>query len=50
MDQNNNCNMGYAFINFIENISIKEFYKEYNNKKWNLFHSEKICEIKYARY
>ena len=50
IDYNNNCNMGYAFINFLKNSFVKDFYLEYNNKRWNLFHSEKVCEIKYARY
>lgn len=49
IDFKNKCNVGYAFINFIDPISIPEFYKEFNNKKWEKFNSEKVCQIAYAR-
>jgi len=35
----NYCNVGYAFINFIHAKFIIDFYKEFHNKKWNLFNS-----------
>lgn len=41
--------MGYAFINFIDTRFIKEFVQDLNNKRWERFNSEKICNIKYAR-
>jgi len=55
--------VGYAFINFIDTKYIRDFYTEFNNKKWERFNSEKVlyplldnsnlqpqvCEIKYAR-
>ena len=49
IDYRNNCNMGYAFINFIHAAYILDFYFEFNDKKWPKYKSEKICEIKYGR-
>lgn len=49
IDFKNKCNVGYAFINFIEPKTIKNFYCDFHGKKWEKFNSEKICEIKYAR-
>jgi hypothetical protein len=49
IDFNNNCNVGYAFINFININHIWSFYLEFNDKKWPMFNSEKISKIKYAR-
>lgn len=49
IDFKNNCNVGYAFINFKDLKYIEPFYKRFNNKKWAIFNSEKICSIKYAR-
>lgn len=43
IDFKNKCNMGYAFINFVDAIFIAEFYNEFNGKKWSCFNSEKIC-------
>lgn len=45
----NECNVGYAFINFIDLKDIEGFYKAFNNQKWARFNSEKICKINYAR-
>lgn len=49
IDPRNKCNVGYAFINFIDTRYIRDFYTEFNNQKWERFNSEKICEIKYGR-
>lgn len=49
IDFKNNCNVGYAFINFKKLEDIEPFYNRFNNKRWGRFNSEKICEIKYAR-
>jgi hypothetical protein len=49
IDFSNRCNFGYAFINFTNTKFIKDFYLEFNGKKWEKFNSDKICEIKYAR-
>jgi len=49
IDFKNNCNVGYAFINFKDLKYIEPFFKKFNQKKWAIFNSEKICSIKYAR-
>ena len=49
IDLKNNCNVGYAFINFVDPIFIIPFYEDLNGKSWERFNSEKICAIKYAR-
>lgn len=49
IDFKNKCNVGYAFINFKNPLSIPSFYEEFNNKKWKKFNSEKVCQISYAR-
>jgi hypothetical protein len=45
----NKCNVGYAFINFIETSPIPSFYQKLHHSKWDRFNSEKVCEISYAR-
>ncbi|TDH67720.1 hypothetical protein CCR75_007989 [Bremia lactucae] len=49
IDFKNKCNMGYAFINFIEALHIERFHKEFDGQKWTNFNSEKVCAISYAR-
>eukprot|EP00698_Gefionella_okellyi_P010981 TRINITY_DN287_c0_g1_i2.p1 TRINITY_DN287_c0_g1~~TRINITY_DN287_c0_g1_i2.p1 ORF type:complete len:680 (-),score=166.96 TRINITY_DN287_c0_g1_i2:351-2390(-) len=49
IDFKNKCNVGYAFINFIHPSYVLNFYLHFNNKKWDKFNSEKVCEITYAR-
>lgn len=49
IDFKNKCNMGYAFINFIDYTSILPFYEEFSDQKWRNFNSEKVCAISYAR-
>jgi len=49
IDFKNKCNVGYAFVNFINPKAIISFYEEFNNKKWEKFNSEKVCVISYAR-
>ena len=49
MDFQNNCNLGYAFINFVCLKAIRDFYQQFHGQKWNQFNSDKICQIKYAR-
>ena len=34
IDMKNNCNVGYAFINFIDLESLKSFYDYYHGKSW----------------
>lgn len=42
IDFRNKCNVGYAFINFINSRDIFDFVEEFNNKKWEKFNSEKV--------
>jgi len=49
MDFKNKCNVGYAFINYIDPRSIVEFYTDFNDKMWPRFNSVKVCKITYAR-
>jgi len=49
IDFKNKCNVGYAFINFIEYRDIVPFFCKYNGRRWNNFNSEKVCAITYAR-
>ena len=49
IDLKNNCNVGYAFINFVHPIFILPFFEDLNAKSWERFNSEKICEITYGR-
>jgi len=49
IDLKHDCNVGYAFINFISYKSIPTFVERFNKKKGRKFNSEKICEIAYAR-
>lgn len=49
IDFQNQCNVGYAFINFVSPSHIREFFLEFHNKKWRKFNSSKICAISYAR-
>lgn len=46
----NDCNVGYAFVNFVSPSFLKEFYLEFHNKKWKKYKSPKICNISYALY
>jgi len=50
LDYNNNCNLGFAFINFVEAKHIPYFYFLFRGKKWRRFNSEKICELAYAKF
>jgi hypothetical protein len=49
LDYVNNCNLGFAFINFVESFHIILFYELFRGKKWKRFNSEKICELAYAK-
>ncbi|KAM0033293.1 putative RNA recognition motif domain, mei2-like RNA recognition, RNA-binding domain superfamily [Helianthus debilis subsp. tardiflorus] len=49
LDFKNKCNMGYAFINMTDPLQIVPFYKTFNGKKWEKFHSGKVASLAYAR-
>ncbi|GAA5813193.1 hypothetical protein MFLAVUS_006667 [Mucor flavus] len=48
MDFKNKCNVGYAFINFINEKSVLSFSKQRVGKKWEFFNSDKRCDLSYA--
>lgn len=48
IDFANNCNVGYAFINFVDASRIIPFARARAGRRWNAFNSEKIAEISYA--
>lgn len=49
IDFKNKCNVGYAFISFLELAHIIPFAKAFAGQKWKNFNSEKICAISFAR-
>eukprot|EP00210_Caulerpa_lentillifera_P002299 g2207.t1 len=49
IDFKNRCNLGYAFVNFVDAATTVEFYQEFHTKSWEEFNSKKVCEITYAR-
>jgi hypothetical protein len=49
IDLKNNCNVGYAFINFVDPVFIVSFFEDLNARSWEKFNSEKICAITYGR-
>ncbi|CAG8484622.1 10034_t:CDS:10 [Ambispora leptoticha] len=48
MDFKNRCNVGYAFINFIDANAVLSFADVRVGKRWACFNSEKVCELAYA--
>lgn len=50
LDFDNNCNLGYAFLNFIEPMHILYFSELYEGKKWKKFKSTKECHLTYAKF
>jgi len=50
VDYKNKCNLGYAFINFVDSFHIVSFFDYFRGKKWPRFNSDKICELAYAKF
>jgi len=50
IDYMNNCNLGFAFINFVDPMHIVSFYDNFRGKKWKKFNSDKICELAFAKF
>ncbi|CAH0042940.1 unnamed protein product [Clonostachys solani] len=48
IDFANDCNVGYAFINFVDPLDIIDFVDARGNQRWNCFKSDKVAEISYA--
>jgi len=49
IDFKNNCNVGYAFINFINHEDVIPYVNSIYGQKWREFNSSKICLCVYAR-
>ncbi|XP_024525844.1 protein terminal ear1 homolog [Selaginella moellendorffii] len=49
IDPRNQCNLGYAFVNFVSVAACGRFYKAFHNLQWEAHNSRKICQITYAR-
>lgn len=49
IDFQNHCNIGYAFINFRDPLTIPHFFEVFNERRWSQFNSKKICGVAYAR-
>ena len=50
LDSENNCNLGYSFINFIHPLHIIYFYSIFKSRKWFYYNSYKECDLTYAKY
>ncbi|KAI9677582.1 MAG: hypothetical protein M1817_006536 [Caeruleum heppii] len=48
IDFANNCNVGYAFINFEDPFFIIDFVQARAGLRWNRFNSDKVAEVSYA--
>lgn len=49
IDFKNRCNVGYAFISFLDPLFIPAFVREFEGQRWSNFNSDKVCSISYAR-
>ena len=50
IDSENNCNLGYAFINFINPLHIVNFYFAFKSRKWLYYNSLKECDLSFAKF
>ena len=50
LDPENECNLGYSFINFIDPLHIIYFYHSFKSRKWNYYKSHKECDLSYAKF
>jgi hypothetical protein len=49
IDFKNRCNVGYAFINFLDPHHIGPFVRDFDGQRWKSFNSEKVCAVSFAR-
>jgi hypothetical protein len=49
LDINNQSNLGYGFIDFIDPMHIPLFYEIFNGKNWLKYNSFKICQLAYSK-
>ena len=50
LDPENNCDLGYSFINFIDPLHIIYFYHSFKSRKWNCYKSHKECDLSFAKF
>ena len=50
LDNENECNLGYAFINFVHPLHIVHFYHIFKARKWRLYKSNKECDLSFAKF
>lgn len=48
MDFKNRCNVGYAFVNFIDAEAVYDFNRRVSGQRWKNFYSMKVAELTYA--
>lgn len=48
IDFRNQCNVGYAFINFSDALSVVPFARARQGVRWTMFDSDKVAELSYA--
>ena len=48
MDFRNRCNVGYAFVNFVDPTALWVFAATKMNTKWMIFSSEKVLQLSFA--
>lgn len=49
IDFRNKCNIGYAFINFLEHEAAKRFSEAFEGYQLRAFNSQKVCSVSWAR-
>ena len=49
IDFERDANVGYAFINFADTDSLRDFFVAFHGTKWPIFNSDKVCNLSYAR-
>ena len=50
LDTENDCNLGYSFINFIDPLHIVYFYHLFKARNWNHYKSHKECDLSFAKF
>ena len=45
IDFKNRCNLGYAFVNFVDAAATIECFNAFNAKRWNDFNSKKVSHL-----
>jgi hypothetical protein len=49
MDFASHCNVGYAFVNFCSRDGLALYHRHQDGRRWELHHSDKVCELRFAR-